>query len=222
MDGGTVTNWLHDTIGDFESTRSLAGRARTRRWHSFAERFPSISEMRVIDLGGTPESWHLAPVRPSAVTIVNLLPLTSDESAVDVVQADACDLPAGLRRERFDLVYSNSLIEHVGGHSQRQRLAEAIDALAERHWVQTPYRYFPVEPHWVFPGMQWFPYEARVQISLRWNRGNVHTYTRQDAQNAVDQVDLLSISQMRRYFPNSSIWHERFAGLVKSVVAVRD
>ncbi len=221
VDGGAVTSWLHDTIADFDSAQSLAGRARTRRWQTFAQRFPAISDMRVIDLGGTPQSWALAPVRPLAVTIVNLLPLDSDDPSVDVVQADACDLPAAVRHERFDLVFSNSLIEHVGGHPQRQRLADTIDALAQRHWVQTPYRYFPVEPHWVFPGMQWLPYAARVQISLRWNRGNVHTYTRQDAENAVDQVDLLSISQMRRYFPASSIWHERFAGLVKSIVAVR-
>jgi hypothetical protein len=152
---------------------------------------------------------------------VNLLPLASDDHAVDVVQADACDLPEALRRERFDLVYSNSLIEHVGGHPQRQRLADTIHELAERHWVQTPYRYFPIEPHWLFPGMQWLPYAARVQISLHWNRGHVRTYTRADATDMVDEIELLSISQMRRYFPTSAIWYERFAGLVKSLVAVR-
>jgi hypothetical protein len=217
-----MANWLLEAVGSNKSTRSLAGRARARRWRYFDERFPTISEMRVVDLGGTPESWRLAPVKPLAVTIVNLLPLTSDDTAVKVIQADACDLPAALRRERFDLVFSNSLIEHVGGHPQRQRLAETIHALADRHWVQTPYRYFPVEPHWLFPGMQWLPYEARVRVSLRWHRGHIRTSTREDAQDMVDEIDLLSVSQMRRYFPTSVIWYERFAGLIKSLVAIRD
>ena len=88
--------------------------------------------------------------------------------------------------------------------------------------MQTPYRYFPVEPHWLLPGMQWLPYEARVQLSLHWNRGHIRTYTREDAAKRVDEIDLLSISQMGRYFPNSMIRYERFAGLVKSLVAIRD
>jgi len=217
-----MADWFRDAVGGNESLRSLAGRARAHRWRHFAERFPSISQMRVIDLGGTPQSWRLAPVMPMTLTIVNLSPVTADEPEIDVVQADACELPATLRRERFDLVFSNSLIEHVGGHPQRLRLAETIHALADRHWVQTPYRYFPVEPHWLFPAMQWLPYEARVQVSLRWNRGHVRTYTREDAQDMVDEIELLSISQMRRYFPTSEIWYERFAGLIKSLVAIRD
>jgi hypothetical protein len=217
-----MANWSRDAIGGVDSTRSLAGSARARRWRYFSQRFPAISQMRVVDLGGTPESWRLAPVKPMALTIVNLSPLTSDQEEVNIVQADACDLPAAVRRERFDLVFSNSLIEHVGGHPQRQRLADTIHGLADRHWVQTPYRYFPIEPHWLLPGMQSLPYEARVQLSLHWNRGHIRTYTREAAENKVDEIDLLSISQMRRYFPTSMIWYERFAGLVKSLVAIRD
>lgn len=123
--------------------------------------------------------------------------------------------------DHFDLVFSNSLLEHVGGHPQRQKMADNIHRLADRHWVQTPYRYFPIEPHWVFPGFQWLPYEAQVQISLRWNRGHVRTYSRDEAEDIVDEIDLVGISQMRRYFPSSTIWYERFAGLVKSLVAIR-
>ena len=89
-----MANWSRDAIG--ESSRRTRwpvalGRAR---WRYFAERFPAISEMRVIDLGGTPASWRLAPVMPMELTIINLSPLTSDEEQVNTVQADACDLPA--------------------------------------------------------------------------------------------------------------------------------
>ncbi|MBW0014543.1 class I SAM-dependent methyltransferase [Mycobacterium sp.] len=216
-----MSNWLRDAATGVNSRRSLSGRARARRWQHLIEVFPSVSEMRVLDLGGTPESWRLAPVRPRSVTTVNVLPLATACEGIIAVQGDACDLPPVVARDHFDLVYSNSLLEHVGGHVRRQQLADNVRSLADRHWVQTPYRYFPIEPHWLFPGMQWLPYEARVQISMRWNRGHIRTYTREEAQQQVDEIDLIGISQMRRYFPSSIIWYERVAGLIKSLVAIQ-
>ncbi|ORV60674.1 class I SAM-dependent methyltransferase [Mycobacterium gastri] len=220
-----MSTWLRDAATGVNSRRSLSGRARARRWRHLIETFPSLREMRVLDLGGTPESWRLAPVLPTSVTVVNLLPQESPvkgpAKGIVAIQADACDLPAAIASTHFDLVYSNSLLEHVGGHVRRQRLADNVRSLADRHWVQTPYRYFPIEPHWLFPGMQWLPYEARVQISMHWNRGHIRTRTRAEAQEQVDEIDLIGISQMRRYFPSSTIWYERFAGLVKSLVAIQ-
>jgi hypothetical protein len=216
-----MSNWLRDVATDVNSERSLSGRARARRWQHLIEAFPSFSEMRVLDLGGTPESWQLAPVRPKALTTVNLEPLESWSPQITAIQGDACDLPNSVARDHFDLVFSNSVLEHVGGHIGRQRLVDNIHSLADRHWVQTPYRYFPIEPHWLFPGLQWLPYEARVQVSMRWNRGHIRTHTRAEAQDQVDEIDLLGISQMRRYFPASVIWYDRFAGLIKSLVAIQ-
>ncbi|HTX54357.1 MAG TPA: class I SAM-dependent methyltransferase [Candidatus Baltobacteraceae bacterium] len=216
-----MTKTLRDRVTDVDSPTSLSGRARARRWVRFSEVFPEISEMRVLDLGGTPMSWRMAPVRPAALTIVNLMPLESEDPTLTLVRANACQLPEGMRREKFDLVYSNSLLEHVGGHIQRQRLVENVHHYADRHWVQTPYRYFPVEPHWLFPGFQWLPYGARIMVSQKWNRGHIRTYTRAEAEAQVNEIDLIGIAQMRMYFPTSTIWYERFAGLVKSLVAIR-
>lgn len=216
-----MSNWMRDAATDINSDQSLSGRARARRWQHFIETFPSLSEMRVLDLGGTPSLWRHAAEKPKSITMVNLQSFDSGDPSIVSLAGDACDLPSSVAADRFDLVFSNSLIEHLGGHSQRQRLVDNIHMLADRHWVQTPYRYFPIEPHWLFPGFQWLPYEARVQISMRWNRGHIRTYTRDGAQDRVDEVDLIGISQMRRYFPSSTIWYERFAGLIKSLVAIR-
>jgi hypothetical protein len=206
---------------DTDSPASFSGHARARRWARFIREFPDIDQMRVLDLGGTPASWTMAPVKPAAVTTVNLAAVEPDDPTVTSIQGNACDLPVALRAERFDLVYSNSVLEHVGGHVPRQRLADNVHAMADRHWVQTPYRYFPIEPHWLFPGIQWLPYSARIAVSLRWNRGHVQTHTRAQAEEQVNEIDLVGIEQMRMYFPESTIWYERFAGLVKSLVAVK-
>jgi hypothetical protein len=70
---------------------------------------------------------------------------------VTAIQGDACDVPQQLRGERFALVYSNSLLEHVGGHVERKILADNIHLFADRHWVQTPYRYFQWSHTGYFP-----------------------------------------------------------------------
>lgn len=210
-------------VGDPGRPGSLAYRARTRRWAELTRRFPALSEMRVLDLGGTPQAWRLAPVTPAQVVTVNLDRHTvpEDVPGVTAVVADACALPSALAAERFDLVYSNSLLEHVGGHANRLRLAETVHTMSDRHWVQTPYRYFPVEPHWLFPGFQFLPLRARAEVSRRWPFGHIRSTGPGPAVDDVASVELVDITAMRRYFPRSEIWAERILGVPKSLVAVR-
>lgn len=209
-------------LGDPNLQGSLANGARSRRWREFSFRFPDLAAMRVLDLGGVPDVWRTAPERPAHVTTVNLTPYPFGEDTwLNHVVGDACDLPAQLRRERFDLVFSNSLIEHVGGHARRQQFSESVLLWGPLHWVQTPYRYFPIEPHWLFPGMQFLPHAARVFVSMHWRLGHIRTMTRAKAEEKVNEIELLCITQMRGLFPDSEIWHEQFSGLTKSLVAVR-
>lgn len=179
-------------------------------------RFPDLSQFHVVDLGGRPAFWTDVEVRPRSVTCVNLEKQTAREPWVRCVRADACD-PLAIEA---DLVFSNSLIEHVGGHARREQLAATIHSVAPRHWVQTPYRYFPIEPHWMFPGLQFLPLAIRERVATRhWTKGT--RYSREYAREAVAWTELLSITELQRLFPESQIWRERAAGLTKSIVAIR-
>ncbi|HEX4655360.1 MAG TPA: hypothetical protein VH274_06445, partial [Mycobacteriales bacterium] len=142
-----------------EARRRLSDKTRARRWVEVQRRFPDLATMRVLDLGGTLRMWASAPVRPKHVTIVNLDPRLDSPTSdwYDVLPGDACAPDAELLDRGYDLVYSNSLLEHVGGHAKRRELATVIRDAAPLHWVQTPYRYFPIEPHWLVPGMQFLP-----------------------------------------------------------------
>ncbi|MFD2082578.1 hypothetical protein SAMN05421678_11125 [Actinopolymorpha cephalotaxi] len=201
---------------------SMGQRFRARRWQWLLETFPQLPEMSVVDLGGTADSWLRAPVRPAAVHVVNL-----EEPPADLPPwlradlADACDLPGRIAATQYDLVVSNSVIEHVGGHHRRRRFAETVSGLADRYWVQTPYRYFPVEPHWLCPGVQFLPVAARARLVRHWPL--VHTPLDSDEQalGAVLGVELLSRTEMRTYFPDAELRSEKVAGLAKSLVAVR-
>lgn len=176
--------------------------------------------MRVLDLGGTTKHWETSPLRPQSVMVLNLSPEVSDADWITPVQGDACAVPDEVRRQDFDLVYSNSLIEHVGGHARRAMFAEQVQSLAPRHWVQTPYRYFPIEPHWLFPGLQFMTPNLRAKAIQVWPLSPAKPRGRAALADVLD-VELLSATEMSFYFEESTILRERVAGLTKSLIAVK-
>ena len=200
---------------------SLAERSRARRWERFRTTFTDIESMSVIDLGGTVEAWLRAPVRPVLVHVVNLQAPPDDiPEWIHADQADVCDLPEQVARGEYDLAFSNAVIEHVGGHAQRLRFADAVHNLAPAHWIQTPYRYFPIEPHWLFPGFQFLPLTARAEISRRWPLVHTQSASHADGVQAAMGVELLSRTEMACYFPDSELQYEKAMGMIKSLIAV--
>ncbi|HLT12188.1 MAG TPA: class I SAM-dependent methyltransferase [Micromonosporaceae bacterium] len=201
---------------------SLAAKRRARRWQWLLETFPDFEQMSVVDLGGTLLSWQRAPVRPKHLHVINVSKPPKDvPDWAEVERADACALPDHIAKRRYDLVYSNSVIEHVGGHERRLRFAESVHRLADRHWVQTPYRYFPIEPHWLFPGLQFLPVAARTAIVYRWPLVSVPGRPRSAVLSSILWTELIDRTQMRLYFPDSQLLAERVLGLTKSLIAVR-
>jgi hypothetical protein len=216
---GLVHSVRERVVGDGESWSS---RRRAQRWQWLLHEFPGLAEMSVLDLGGYPSTWTRSPVHPRRVHVVNIEPLTDDlPDWIEVDHGDACALPRHIAERRYDLVFSNSVIEHVGGHERRLRFAESVHLLAPEHWVQTPYRYFPVEPHWIAPGMQFLPVRMRATVARRWPLAHVRSANLHDALTGVLWTELVDRSQMRYYFPESTLRSERLFGLTKSLIAVR-
>ena len=71
------------------------------------------------------------------------------------VQGDALDLP--FADGEFDVVFSNAVIEHVGGREQQRRFVEESLRVARRAFITTPNRWFPVEVHTRLPLVHWLP-----------------------------------------------------------------
>lgn len=217
-----IAGRLRRALVDTDNPRSASACARRRRWGEFCARFPGLHDMRVLDLGGVPEFWTVAPVRPRAVTTVNIADASSSADWIEHRVADACSVDDVLGRgDRYDLVVSNSLLEHVGGYERRCRLAEVVHRAAGMHWVQTPNRYFPLEPHWLAPGWQFLPVPARAAVLRRWSISHDRPADRAEAVHTVLSTELVSRAEMRLTFPDSEIWAERVVGLPKSLVAVR-
>ena len=209
-----------------DGSHSYGARMRARRWEVFGTTFRDIGSMSVLDLGGTVEAWLRAPLRPRSVTVLNLEePGTSTDPRLVPVTGDACEARrvlsgAGIE-PRFDLVFSNSLIEHVGGHARRLAVAAEVAALAPWHWVQTPNRYFPVEPHWLFPGMQFLPVGAKASVATWWPLSHTPARSREEGLEEVLWTELIGAHELRAYFPGSQVFRETVCGLTKSITAVR-
>ena len=206
-----------------DSDQSWSARRRRHRSDWLARTFPDIGDMHVVDLGGRLGTWHRATVRPARVTVVNLeQPPAVVPDWAHVEQADACDLPPRLAKGRYDLVFSNSVLEHVGGHERRHALRRAPPA----HWptgtgCRRPTATSPSSHTGSRPACSSCRYDCapRSPAAGRW----AHKPTRShDA--AIHQVlwtELLDRSQMRHYFPDSTMLVERAFGLPKSLIAVR-
>jgi hypothetical protein len=74
----------------------------------------------------------------------------------EVVRGDGCALP--FRDDSFDYVFSNAVIEHVGGPERARRmLAESVRVARKGAIHTTPNRWFPVEVHTQLPLLHWLP-----------------------------------------------------------------
>jgi hypothetical protein len=130
---------------------------------------------------------------------------------VTVERGDGTRLPYS--GGEFPVVFSSSTIEHVPAELQRAFAAE-IARVGERYFVQTPNKYFPIEPHYQFPFFQFLPERVQRALNRRFTLG-----WRQRGE--WEPVRLLSARQMRRLFPDAEIHRERVFGLTKSLMAVR-
>lgn len=186
----------------------------------FQKRFRITAETQILDVGGFVFNWSLMPVRPH-LTILNLdFPLESERAASWVV-ADGRSMP--FHDGAFEMVFSNSVIEHLGDFASQQRFAQEIQRVGLRYFVQTPNRWFPVEPHLITPLIHFLP-RTWQRLLLRnftvW--GWVTRPSREQCARFLEEVALLDYQKMRSLFPGAEIHRERFLGFTKSLIAVRD
>lgn len=190
----------------------------------FVELLNVTSTTSVLDVGGDLANWQLLPrhSRPR-VTILNVFgPRSSDESTGTAgwVIGDGRELPFPDRS--FDVVFSNSVIEHVGELEDQRRFAKEICRVGKRYFVQTPNRGFPIEPHLLTPGFQFLPRSAYRRLTRNctvW--GLLSRPSSSDAAAFAAAIRLLDRKALEGLFPGCTILSERFLGLCKSLVAWR-
>jgi methyltransferase family protein len=199
-------------------------RFRARRMQEFVARFGVTHETRILDVGGTPANWLLAPVRPQ-VTLLNM-PRGQEraEDGFSFVSGDGCQLP--FRDQSFEIVFSNSVIEHVGAPDQQRRFADEIRRVGKDYWVQTPNRWFPIEPHLLTPVVHWLPRNLQRAWVTKWTVWDWVERPSPDRRefyirHFLEDIRLLSASELAVLFPDAEILRERSFAWTKSLIAVK-
>lgn len=203
---------------------AVAGRSfRARRIRRFFEALAIPAHASILDIGGTSFFWELArdlQLPPCRVTVLNVAPPPVRSPIIESwVCGDGRALPFG--DGVFDAVFCNSVIEHVGGDGDQERMAREIRRVAHSYFVQTPDPLFPVETHVLTPFVHWLPRAVRRRmipyLTLRhWICG-----TDPGEVEELRSVRLIGIRTLSRLFPDAGIVRERFMGLSKSLVAIR-
>jgi hypothetical protein len=189
----------------------------------FVREFRITPETRVLDIGGTPECWDTAPVRPRLV-LLNTPRAAADLAGAQWVAGDGRSLP--FRDGAFELVFSNSVIEHVGDRASQQRFAREVARVGRAYWVQTPDRRFPVEQHLLTPLVHWLPRRWQRAIVPRWNVWSLVAAVTPDRRDFyldhyLSDVRLLTAREVRELFPGAQVLRERVLGWSKSLIAIK-
>ncbi|MGE5271158.1 MAG: methyltransferase domain-containing protein [Thiohalocapsa sp.] len=227
---------LAQRIGDYSSPSSLGSRFRAKRIQPLLEMIARVSDRAgscsIIDVGGTRKYWSIVPTdflreRRVSILITNITDNSGDgggEREDDGVfrhaYADACNLPYPDRS--FDILHSNSVIEHVGTWEDQLRFSREATRIAAAYFIQTPNYWFPWEPHFGTLGFQYLPMPWQISLLMRGKRGfRQQAATVDAAVRSIESCRLLDERRFRTLFPDAELQRERFYGLTKSLIAIR-
>jgi len=131
------------------SPNALRWRLRSQRIHFMlalsrafmrrrAELFNSLMSslprpLRVLDVGGVEQFWKHSPLYDDPgleITLLNIEDQTVDSPRIVSRTGDARDMSM-FRDGEFDVVFSNSVIEHVGTFADQRRMALEVQRVSK-------------------------------------------------------------------------------------------
>ncbi|MFI5252543.1 MAG: class I SAM-dependent methyltransferase [Bacteroidota bacterium] len=212
-------------FADHSDPASLSSRFRRARFKLFLNLLHEMpaGPVNILDVGGTEGFWlSMGKIdREISITLLNLEKIATRQKNISTVAGDARSMPQ-FKDGQFDIVFSNSVIEHVGVYQDQQRMAEEIRRIGRKYFVQTPNYYFPLEPHFLFPFFHWLPFKIRVWLVQHFSLGWFERMrNREEAEKLVSGTRLMKSSELKQIFPGAEIWHERILWITKSLVAIK-
>ncbi len=150
----------------------FALKARRKMFELFMSAFKPGDEVRVLDLGVTPdaslpesnlfERLYPHPGRLTAASMEDAANVERRFPGVRFVRIPERSLP--FADNEFDIVFCSAVIEHVGTREQqRDFILEAL-RVGKHFFFTTPNRQFPIEFHTLLPLVHWLPQAAHQNL----------------------------------------------------------
>jgi SAM-dependent methyltransferase len=156
---------LADAVSDAISLGS-----RKRKLRLFLDELRPTADTTVLDVGADElafgegdgcgtlnffEELYPWPERITALGLQDGAGFRDRYPHVEYVQGDVLALP--FADGEFDIVFSNAVVEHVGGREQQRRFVSETLRVGRRAFITTPNRRFPLEVHTRLPLVHWLP-----------------------------------------------------------------
>ena len=189
-------------------------------------------KITVLDLGGTLSYWESLNFRyfnSADFIILNLNKIDVSDTYENVrsVSGDATNLSEYVDKQ-FDLVFSNSVIEHVGDFEKQKHMASEMQRTGAHYYLQTPNKWFFMEPHFMLPYFQLLPLNLRAFLIRFFKVGKKHAKGMgfdpdgdwgenwEQAVKIASCVRLLTRKELKQLFPDAIVRKEKFLFMTKS------
>jgi SAM-dependent methyltransferase len=158
-------------------TDAVSLRSRKRKLRLLLDELRPTAETTVLDVGADElafgegdgcatlnffEEMYPWPERITALGLQDGSGFRARYPHIEYVQGDACALP--FEDDAFDIVFSNAVIEHVGGRERQERFVSEAIRVGRRVFLTTPNRAFPLEVHTRLPFVHWLPEAASDRV----------------------------------------------------------
>jgi len=223
---------------DYKSLANLGKRFRAKRFSVIVELLEGVlrqkDNVNILDVGGLCEYWVNLPEELAGkchITLINPQEYVTEgkspfpELTMTPIVGDGCDL-SQYDDKSFDLVHSNSVIEHVESFERMIKFASESRRVGNAIYAQTPYLWFPIEPHYGTPFLHWLPHMHHASIE---SKKGVGVYKRKDnsyrdyaeSYQFIKHCILLNKSCFRYLYSDCEYRDERIGPITKSLVAIR-
>jgi hypothetical protein len=218
---------------------SFIGTVRVRAAHKRSTLFRRHIEalgrpLRVIDLGGSAQMWaRWGITEADGVHVVLANNHRSDTTHrseplpgrfMDTWSVDVLELPPDTFAG-YDLVFSNSMLEHLPTPAAQARLAAAIMASGKPYFIQVPNKHCIVDPHFPHPLAAFFalwPRRLQAWAHVHHALGSSgRAGSLAAARATMAAYHPLARRELAALFPNGRVVTERNLGLPMSLVAMR-
>ena len=216
---------LFNFLASSDNPNSLGYKFRVKRLQEFEKmffsRFSGLEKIEILDVGGTSYFWKNSTLlsHPGLrITLLNLYPVETSHPAIHAVQGDATDMRE-FENGSFDLVFSNSVIEHLFTLELQQKMASEILRVGKSYFIQTPNVYFPIEAHYALPFAQYYSKGFLHFVLTQTKLSRMRKWSSAEASQYIAEIRLLNAQEMKALFPGASLLKEKVLGLTKSITA---
>ena len=190
----------------------------------FFDIFKICKPVMILDVGGTPLLWEWYADEHSimhmSITLLNLrYHATSSNRGIEYNHMIGNALYLPFKDKSFDIVFSNSLIDHLYTFDNQKKFASEVKRVGKGYFIQTWNRKFPYEPHYLTPFIHFAPKALQRRV-IRYVTlyGLLSKPSQEHIDDLVDQIIPSTKVEISSLFPDACLIEKKILGMTKDFI----